>query len=93
MRDHAFFDSVIMHYLSIAGGFNVLNGAVLPFTVENMCRFHCSFTFPDVVDSGLRVARLGNSSVRDEIGLFKAGTEEVYATGYFVDIFVDSITQ
>lgn len=92
-RYYAFFDSAIMHYLKTAGGFDVLDGPIVPFTVENMCRFHRAFEFPDVVDAGLRVARIGNSSVRYEIGLFKAGAEPVHATGYFIDVFVDRTTQ
>lgn len=91
-RYHTFFDTLIMHYLSVAGGFDVLAGEVVPFTVENCCRFHRSFTFPDVVDAGLRVARLGRSSVRYEIGLFRAGAAPVHATGYFVDVFVDRVS-
>lgn len=88
-RYYTFFDSTIMHYLTVAGGFDLLDGDVVPFTVENNCRFHKGFRFPDVVDAGLRVARLGSSSVRYELGLFRAGDDEVYATGYFVDVFVD----
>jgi acyl-CoA thioester hydrolase len=92
-RYYAFFDSVIMHYLTVSGRFDLLDGPVVPFTVENACRFHRGFAFPDVIDAGLRVARLGNSSVRYEMGLFRAGDEELYATGHFVDVFVDRETQ
>ena len=92
-RYYAFFDSVIMHYLTVSGGFDLLDGPVVPFTVENSCRFHRGFTFPDVIDAGLRVARLGNSSVRYEMGLFRAGDNEIYATGHFVDVFVERESQ
>ncbi len=91
-RYHTFFDTLIMHYLSVAGGFDLITGEVLPFTVENGCRFHRSFTFPDVVDAGLRVAHLGRSSVRYEMGLFRAGDAPVHATGHFVDVFVDRVS-
>ena len=87
-RYHTFFDSVIMHCLTHDGGFDLLDGPVVPFTVENLCRFHRSLAFPDLVDAGLRVARLGTSSVRYELGLFRAGDPAVCATGYFVDVFV-----
>lgn len=88
-RYHAFFDSAIMHCLTHDGGFDLLDGPVVPFTVENLCRFHRALSFPDLVEAGLRVARLGNSSVRYELGLFRAGDPQVCATGYFVDVFVD----
>ena len=91
-RYYAFFDTVIMDYLQVRGGFDCLTGPVLPFTRENMCRFFRAFTFPDIVEAGLRVATLGNSSVRYEIGLFKVGVAEIFAAGYFVDVFVDAVT-
>lgn len=91
-RYHAFFDTVIMHFLTHLGGFDLLDGPVVPFTVENLCRFHRPLAFPDVVEAGLRVAKLGNSSVRYEIGLFRAGDPAVCATGHFVDVFVDRVT-
>ncbi len=91
-RYYAFFDTVIMEYLQGAGGFDCVNGPVLPFTRENMCRFFRAFTFPDVIEAGLRVAHLGNSSVRYELGLFKVGDLEIYAAGYFVDVFVAAAT-
>ena len=58
-----FFDTAIMHFLTVAGGFDLLDGPVVPFTVENMCRYHGSIEFPMVIDCALRVAHLGNSSV------------------------------
>jgi acyl-CoA thioester hydrolase len=92
-RYYTFFDTVIMDYLQVAGQFDVMTGPVLPFTLENACRFFHSFTFPDVIEAGLRVARLGNSSVSYQLGLFRVGSEEIYAAGYFVDVFVDAATQ
>jgi acyl-CoA thioester hydrolase len=57
--------------------------------VESHCAFHASLEFPDDVDAALRVARLGRSSVRYELGLFRPGHEEPAATGWFVHVFVD----
>jgi acyl-CoA thioester hydrolase len=88
-RFYAFYDTAIMHYLTVEGSFDLLDGAVVPFTVENLCRFHKSFRFPMVVECGLRTAQIGTSSVRYELGLFARGDDEVTATGYFIDVFVD----
>jgi len=90
VRFYTFYDTVIMHYLVVDGGFDLLDGPVVPFTVENLCRFHQSLTYPATVECGLRVARLGTSSVRYELGLFAEGVSSVVATGYFIDVFVDS---
>jgi acyl-CoA thioester hydrolase len=57
--------------------------------VETFCRFHRPLSFPAIVDAGLRVARLGRTSVRYEVGLFAAGDEDAAATGHFVHVWVD----
>lgn len=92
-RFHAFFDTVIMHYLQGVGGFDMVHGPLLPFTLENACRFHEGFDFPDVIDAGLAVTYLGTSSVHYALGLYRAGTENLRACGYFVDVFVDAGTR
>ena len=91
-RYYAFFDTVIMDFVRRLNGFDALDGPIIPFTVENSCRFFQSFTFPDVAEAGLRVSRIGTSSIRYEVGLFKTGAVEIYAAGYFVDVFVDRDT-
>ena len=85
---YSYFDTVINDYLIAAGGLDFSGGGVVGIAVETMCHFHKSLAFPDVVDAGLRVGKLGNSSVRYEIGLFRAGDAEAAATGHFVHVFV-----
>ncbi|MGR9091505.1 MAG: acyl-CoA thioesterase [Gammaproteobacteria bacterium] len=93
VRFYTFYDTVIMHYLTVDGGFDLLDGPVVPFTVENLCRFHASLRYPATVECGLRVARIGNSSVRYELGLFAEGETPIAASGYFIDVFVDDSEQ
>jgi len=85
---YSYFDTVINEYLIAAGGLDIHTGAVIGIAVESHCRFHRSLAFPDRVGAGLRVGRLGNSSVRYEIGLFRQGDESPAATGHFVHVFV-----
>ena len=89
---YAYFDTVICRYLIVEAKLDIVNGPVLPFTVENGCRYHRSLTFPQVIDAGLRVVRIGNSSVRYEIALFGERERQCAAEGYFVDVFVDRPT-
>ena len=56
--------------------------------VASGCEFHQSLEFPEIVEARLRVARLGDKSVRYEIGLFKHDIEEPAATGHFVHVYV-----
>lgn len=90
---YSFFDTVINEYLIRAGGLDPAAGQVIGYAVETHCQFHAPLTFPEVVEAGLRVARIGRSSARYEIGLFPAGETEAAATGYFVHVFVDRQTQ
>lgn len=85
---YSFFDTVINDFLIRAGGLDIHAGDVIGLCVESRCTFKQSLAFPDLVDAGLRVARLGNSSVSYEIGLFRAGAAEPAAVGQFVHVFV-----
>lgn len=85
---YSYFDTVICTYLIRAGGLDIHRAAVIGVAVESKCTFRRSIAFPDVVEAGLRVGRLGNSSARYEIGLFRQGEDEIAAHGYFVHVFV-----
>lgn len=89
---YAYFDTVICRYLTVEAQLDIINGPVLPFTVENGCRYYQALAFPQIIDAGLRVAHIGNSSVRYEIALFGEGQQPCAAEGYFVDVFVDRRT-
>ena len=86
---YSFFDTVIAHYLIEEGGLNFATDPVVGFAIESNCQYRRPITFPEVVEARLRVGRIGNSSVRYEIGIFTEGDEEPAATGYFVHVFVD----
>ena len=88
MRSH-FFDTVINEHLIRVGGLDIHNAPVVGFAVDSSCTYKKSFTFPETVHAGLCVTKLGNSSVRYEIGLFGEGDQEPRATGFFVHVFVD----
>ena len=86
---YAFFDTVIGHFLIHEGGLNYQEDRVVGFAVESSCRYLRPVAFPDIVEAGLCVTKIGNSSVRYEIGLFTAGIIKPAAVGYFVHVFVD----
>jgi acyl-CoA thioester hydrolase len=90
---YSYFDTVINAYLIREGGLDIHAGQVIGLAVETFCTFKKSLEFPDVVDAGLRVGKLGNSSVRYEIGLFREGDPEPAAEGHFVHVFVDRASQ
>jgi len=90
---YAYFDTVVNEHLINAAGLDIAEDPVVGLVVETTCRYHRPLSFPDVVDAGLRVERLGTSSVTYAIGLFRAGDDEAAASGRFVHVWVDRATQ
>jgi acyl-CoA thioester hydrolase len=86
---YAYFDTVINEYLIAAGGLDIHAGEAIGVCAESHCTYTAALSFPGTVDAGLRVSKLGRSSVRYEIGLFSAGNDAPAATGWFVHVFVD----
>ena len=61
--------------------------------VETLCRFHKELSFPEVIDAGIAVERLGRTSVKYNIGLFRQGDDAPAATGHFVHVYIDRETR
>lgn len=89
---YSYFDTVVNRYLIDRGVLDIQKSPVIGLVVETQCRYFRSISFPDTVIAGLRVARLGRSSVRYEIGLFVEGDEEARAEGHFIHVYVDRAT-
>lgn len=86
---YSYFDTVINEYLITAGGLDIHAGDAIGLCAESHCAFRAAIAFPETVLAGLRVGKLGTSSVRYEIGLFNARDAELLAEGWFVHVFVD----
>ncbi len=90
---YSYFDTVVNRYLIEPGGLDIQQSTVIGFAVETGCRFHRPFAYPEAIEVGLRVGRLGSSSVRYELALFGVGEEHARADGFFVHVFVDRQSQ
>lgn len=86
---YSYFDTVVNRYLIEAGALDIATAEVIGLVVETRCQYFASITFPDTVHAGLRVAHVGNSSVRYEIGLFRNDDDRAAAAGHFVHVYVD----
>ena len=86
---YSYFDTAINAWLIREGGLDIENGEIIGLCVESHCEFRAALTFPEVIEVGLRVGRLGKSSVRYELAIFREGGDEVTAEGHFVHVFVD----
>ena len=90
---YSLFDSAVNGWLIERGVLDIHAGAQIGVVVETGCRYFSELAFPDAVTAGLRVARLGSSSVRYEVGLFRNEAEEAAAEGFFVHVYVDRATR
>jgi acyl-CoA thioester hydrolase len=90
---YSLFDTVVNRTLIEAGALDVERGNVIGLVVETHCNYFAPLAFPQTVDAGLRVAAIGSSSVRYEIGLFGEGADTAAACGHFVHVYVDRTTR
>jgi len=86
---YGWFDTAVNALLIEWGLLDVHNGNPIGLVVETGCRYHRSVAFPESIEAGVRIARLGNSSVRWEIAIFTAGHDSPAAAGFFVHVYVD----
>ncbi len=89
---YSYFDTVVNQYLIEKGALDIANGTVVGLVVETQCRYFSPIAFPSKVHAGLRVAHLGRSSVRYEVGLFRDDETLAAAQGHFVHVYVDRAT-
>ncbi len=85
----SWFDTVVNDYLIRSQVLDPQHGSVVGFVVETRCRYLSPLAFPQRVEAGLRVRRIGTSSVRYEIAIFAQGAETASAQGDFVHVYVD----
>ena len=89
---YSYFDTVVNEHLIRCGGLDIERDPVVGYVVEGGCRFQKPLAFPETIDAGLRVVRLGTTSVTYAIGIFRQGDDEPAATGRFVHVWVDRAT-
>jgi acyl-CoA thioester hydrolase len=86
---YSYFDSAANRYLIEEGGLDINDGSVVGFVVNSGCQYHAPIAYPEAIEAGVRVDKLGNSSVQYGIAIFREGREEAVAHGHFVHVFVE----
>jgi len=90
---YSWFDTAVNAYLIEQGVLDIEHGSTIGLVIETQCNYFEPLAFPQNVDAGIRVARLGNSSVRYEVGLFAQGAPLSAAKGHFIHVYVDRATR
>lgn len=86
---YSFFDTAVNQFLIARGVLDIHQGEVVGFVVDSGCSYFRSIAFPDVVHAGIRVAKVGTSSVRYEIALYRNDDPLPCAAGHFVHVYVE----
>ncbi|MCS6855598.1 MAG: acyl-CoA thioesterase [Elioraea sp.] len=85
---YSWFDTAVARFLMETGALQPLASEIVGYVVETQCRYFAPVAFPETVTAGLRVARIGNSSVRYEIGIFRQQDDSAAAEGHFIHAYV-----
>ncbi len=89
---YSWIDTAVNRFLIDRGLFDLRNSPVVSVVAETGCRYRSQISFPDPITVGLRVATLGRSSVRYELGVFRADDTAASAEAHFVHVYVDRAT-
>ena len=90
---YSLFDTAVNEWLIDNMVLDIHAGSQIGLVVETGCRYFAEMAFPDIVTAGIRVAKLGSSSVRYEVGLFRNEDQSAAAEGFFVHVYVDRETR
>jgi acyl-CoA thioester hydrolase len=90
---YSWFDTAVNRFLATNGVLDIVYGAVIGLVIETQCNYFSPVAFPDRICVGVGVAKLGNSSVRYDVGIFQNDAEIASAQGHFVHVYVDRETR
>ena len=85
------FDTAVNKWLIKNNLVDIKNGNNIGLIVQSGCNYFSSFEYPEDIDAGIRVTKIGNSSVRYEVGLFKPNDDLSSADGFFIHVYVDRV--
>lgn len=86
---YSWFDTAVNAHLIEHGALDIEGGGTIGLVVETGCSYFAPLAFPQTIEAGIRVAHMGSSSVRYEVGLFAAGAPLSAAAGHFIHVYVD----
>jgi acyl-CoA thioester hydrolase len=89
---YSFFDTAVNRYLIEHNGLDILKSEAVGFVIETQCKYFSPIVYPDLIQVGIKVTHLGNSSVKYEVAVFKNDDDVASAAGYFIHVYVDRNT-
>lgn len=90
---YGWFDTAVNGWLIEQGLLDIARSDTVGLVVQTQCDYFSPLAYPQSVEAGLRVAHIGTSSVRYEIGIFAQGQDWCAAKGHFVHVYVDKASR
>lgn len=90
---YSWFDTAVNAWLVEQGHLDVLGSEIVGLVVETGCTYFESVAFPEIVEAGIAVEKLGRSSVTYRVGIFREGGEQAAAQGRFTHVYVERAAQ
>ena len=90
---YSWFDTAVNLYLIDSGLLDIAESPTVGVVIESGCTYFESTAYPETIEAGLAVTKLGRSSVTYAVGIFKQGAAFAAAQGHFVHVYVDRATQ
>lgn len=87
---YSYFDTAVNRYLIEHADLDIHTGSVIGLVVHSSCDYFAPAAFPDALQAGVRLLKLGNSSVRYQVAIFCQGSDDAIAQGEFVHVYVDA---
>ena len=89
---YSFFDTAVNRYLIERNVLDIAKSETIGLVIETQCKYFAPIVYPDLIHVGLKVAHLGNSSVKYEVAIFANDDDIASALGHFVHVYVDRIS-
>ena len=90
---YSYFDTAANALLIQKAGFDIHHSPLIGLVVESMCQFHQELSYPEIIEVGVAIRKMGNSSLTYDLAIFKQNQEVASAQGHFVHVFVDRQTR
>lgn len=90
---YSYFDTAANALLIQHAGFDLQNTPIIGLVVDSACSFLQELSYPEIIEVGVAIEKIGNSSLRYDLAIFKQGQNEAAAQGHFVHVFVDRQTR
>ena len=90
---YSYFDTAANALLIHKAGFNLQHSPIIGLVVNSSCNFMQELSYPEIIEVGVSIAKIGNSSLSYDLAIFKQGQDNASAQGHFVHVFVDRKTR